>query len=112
MKALLLIALGAAFVNPQAVEQALDNSPQAARLAMEETLPQGQVDALESKLVPAPTLEQQEADLKTAKVLLLKTTADADKTAAIAAIDKKLAAIEVLKPEPEPIKPIKEGIPK
>jgi len=98
------MALGATFQNPQAIEQALDNSPQATRVALEETLTQEQADALEAKLVPAPTLEQQEADLKTALTLVLKTTADADKTAAIAAIDKKLAAIEAAKP-----KPIEEG---
>lgn len=98
-------AEGAAFTNPQAVEQALDNSPQAARVVLEETLDQTTVDALEVKLVPPPTLEQQEADLETAKTLLLKTADDADKTAAVAAIDKKLAAIEAEKPKPEAEKP-------
>lgn len=99
MTLLLITALGATFTNPAAVEQACDNSPQAVRVAMETTLTQEQVDALEVKLVPPPTLEAQEADLKTAKALLLKTTADADKTAAIAAIDKKLVVIEAAKPE-------------
>ena len=111
MKVLLLIALGAAFVNPQAVEQALDNSPQEARLAMEETLSQPYIDALEARLVPIPTPEQQEADLKTARTLLLKTGNDSDKTAAIAAIDKKLAVIEAEKPKPD-VEPIEAGKPK
>lgn len=107
MNILLLVCLGAAFTNPQAVEQALDNSPQTARVALEETLTKEQIDTVEAKLVPPPTVEQQEADLKLAKTLLLKTADDEDKTVAVEAIDKKIAAIEAAKPKPEPeVEPI------
>ena len=106
MNALLLICIGAAFTNPQAVEQALDNSPQAARLVLEETLTQEQVDVVEIKLVPRPTIEQQEADLKTAKALLIRVSDDPTTDKAVEEVQKKLDAIEAQKPKPEPIEDI------
>ena len=98
MTLFLIVAIGAAFTNPEAVEQALDNSPQAARVAIEKNVTQEEADAIEEELIPTPTLDQQEADLKTARTLVLKTTDDEDKIVAIAAIDKMLAAIETEKP--------------
>jgi hypothetical protein len=106
MNALLLICIGAVFTNPQAVEQALDNSPQAARVAIEANTTQQQANAIETTLVPPPTLEQQEADLKVALSLIQKTTADANKDTAIRAIQDKLDAIEAQKPKPEVVESI------
>lgn len=101
MNMILIIALGAAFTNPQAVEQSFDNSPSLARVAIEANCDQATVDKIEAQLVPPPTLEQQEADLKTAKALIEKTADDLSKDAAIIAIDAKLAAIDAAKPKPE-----------
>jgi hypothetical protein len=106
MTLLMIAAVGAAFANPQAVEQALDNSPQAARVALEETLDQATVDALETKLVPKPTPEQQEADLKTAKALLIGVAEDPKTDKAVEEVQKKLDCIEAAKPKPEIVEPV------
>lgn len=106
MNLILLLAIGAAFTNPQAVEQAMDNSPGVVRAAIEANCDAATVAKIEAAVVPAQTLEQQEADLKTAKALLLKTTDDASKDVAVTAIDSKLAAIEAQKPKPEELEVI------
>lgn len=102
-----VLSVGAAFSNPIAVEQACDNNPKAVRVALEQTLTQEQVDAVEARLVPAPTLEQQEADLKTALTLVKRVSEDTSKDPAVAAIQVKLDAIEAMKPEPEVIETLK-----
>jgi outer membrane protein TolC len=101
MNIIALISIGAAFVNPQAVEQTMDNSPALVRAALEESLTQEQVDALESKLLPPPTAEQKESDLKQAKALLVRVSDDPKTDKAVKEVESKLKAIEDAKPKIE-----------
>lgn len=103
MTALLIVALGAAFTNPEAIEHAFDNSPQAARIVLEQTLTQEQIDAVEATLLPPPTPEAKEADLKTALSLVTRIADDVSTDTAVLAIQAKLDAIEVEKPDVEPL---------
>ena len=103
---LLIVAIGATFAQPEAFEQACDNNPAAVRAAIETVCTAEQVAAVEAAVCPAPTLEQQTTDLKTALALVKRASADASKDPAVLALETKIAAVEAAKP----VEPIEEPV--
>ena len=102
-------AVTVSFANPEAFEQACDNNPAAVRAAIETVCTAEQVAAIEAAVCPAPTLEQQTTDLKTALALVKRVSADASKDPAVLELEKKITTVEATKPL-EPIEEPKEPI--
>lgn len=90
----LVHAAGAQFNQRERVAVAMDNSPEAVVAALESTLTQQQLDAIESALFPAPTDLEKRSALDDVKLKLLRAGFAADDPL-LAAIDARVDEIAV-----------------
>ena len=91
---------GAQFNQRERVAVAMDNSPEAVVAALESTLTQQQLDAIESALFPAPTDLEKRSALDDVKLKLLRAGFAADDPL-LAAIDARVDEIAVEVPVPQ-----------
>lgn len=96
----LVQAAGAQFNQRERVAVAMDNSPEAVVAALESTLTQQQLDAIESALFPAPTDLEKRSALDDVKLKLLRAGFAADDPL-LAAIDARVDEIAVEVPLPQ-----------